>query len=37
MLLQGKNSNTALHFAALAGHAKVVDVLIEMAADAASR
>ena len=37
MLLQGKNSNTALHLAALAGHVKVADVLIEMGADVAAR
>ena len=34
---EDENSNTALHLAALAGHAKVADVLIEMGADVAAR
>lgn len=34
---EDENSNTALHLAALAGHAKVADVLIEFGADVAAR
>ena len=34
---EDENSNTALHLAALAGHAKAADVLIEMGADVAAR
>ena len=34
---QDKSSNTALHLAALRGHAKVAGVLIEMGANIAAR
>lgn len=34
---EDENSNTALHLAALAGHAKVAEVLIEYGADVAAR
>ena len=34
---EDESSNTALHLAALAGHAKVATVLIEMGADVAAR
>ena len=34
---EDENSNTPLHLAALAGHAKLADVLIEMGADVAAR
>ena len=34
---EDENSNTALHLAALAGHAKVAEVLIEFGADVAAR
>ena len=34
---EDENSNTALHLAALAGHTKVADHLIEMGADVAAK
>ena len=34
---EDENSNTALHLAALAGHAKVAEVLLEYGADVAAR
>ena len=34
---EDENSNTALHLAALAGHAKVAEVLLEFGADVAAR